>query len=174
MSWIPPPPNVTDYYNFLVQQIGVPVKDLPPLSEVVLNSTLGFVLDSEGRKIGNAGQDWVNNTLAVALAMVNSQLMAQAIMYNLAVYNYAADRLINFAQDQNGQTWFEKTRKECQLNSQTVGVIASSFDQGTGQSILNPEQMRMFTVTNLQMLKTRPGQAYLGIAQSVGTLYGLS
>jgi hypothetical protein len=174
MSWIPPPPNVTDYYNFLVQQIGVPVKDLPPLSEVVLNSTLGFVLDSEGRKIGNAGQDWVNNTLAVALAMVNSQLMAQAIMYNLAVYNYAADRLINFAQDQNGQTWFEKTRKECQLNSQTVGVIASSFDQGTGQSILNPEQMRMFTVTNHQMLKTRPGQAYLGIAQSVGTLYGLS
>jgi len=175
MSWNPPPPNVTDYYNFLIQEIKVPAQDLPPLSTIVTNSQGGAVLDSSGREINNssAAGDWVNNTLAVALAMVDCDLQVGGqIFYNLCVYNYAADRLLNFAQDLEGQTFFEQYRHKNHLNDQVTGLVQSAGNDGQSTSLLNPEQMQTFTVTDLQMMKTVPGRTYIGLVQSTGTLWG--
>jgi hypothetical protein len=120
--------------------------------------------------------DIAPTSLAIAQEIVNPDLgRASATIYTLAVYNLAADRLINYAQDVPGQTFFTDLRKLFRVTDVSVGVPSQASDQGTAVGILNPEQMRLFTLGDLHMLKTPVGRRYLEIAQSIGrTVYGLS
>lgn len=114
-------------------------------------------------------------SLDVAMETVNRVLACGSVrLYTLAVYNLAADRLLNFAPDMAGQTYFADLRAKLRISSPIMGVIAMASDQGTVSSYLNPEQMKNFTLGDLQNLKTPYGRAYLEIAQSYGTLWGLS
>ena len=111
----------------------------------------------------------------VAVALVNTQLrQANCELYTLAVYNLAGDRLLNFAQDQVGQTFFADQRQQFGLNNFTAGVISSTGDEGTNESMVTPEVMNNLSFLDLQTLKTPYGRTYLGLAQSVGSLWGLS
>lgn len=113
-------------------------------------------------------------SLTIALATVNDMLTCTGVMYVLAVYNLAADRLINYASDVPGQTYFKDLRKGFRLNDVSVGVPSAASDQGTAVGILNPEFMKTMTLADLQTLKTPYGREYMSIALSVGTLWGLS
>jgi hypothetical protein len=115
-------------------------------------------------------------TLRIALEIVNTTLcQASSDVYTWAVYNLAADRLVNYAQDVNGQTFFTEKRRDLNLNTVSVGVVAGSSDQGTASSIMNPEQMQRFTLRDLQTLKTPWGREYMGLAQMYGvSLWGLT
>lgn len=95
-------------------------------------------------------------------------------LYSMAVYNLAADRVINFADDQPDRLYFKKLRETLDINVFVPGVIASSGSGPTSEGTLNPEFMKNFTMGNLQNLKTQYGRIYLDLAQSVGTLWGLS
>lgn len=145
---------------------------------------------------------WIDVSYAVAVAIVNQDLASVPVpqqdsagvalnpgvdsMYTLAVYDLSADNLINFAQDVQGAPpvegsgspglpFFAWQRKQLNINGFVPGVIQSSSDQGTGNSLLVPDAFKDFTVANLQNLKTTYGRAYLGIAQSFGPrLYGMS
>jgi hypothetical protein len=122
--------------------------------------------------------DIVLSSLAIALEIVNEVLAcASPRIYTLAVYNLATDRLINFAPDVPGQTFFQDLRgpKKLNLTSVSVGVPSQASDQGTATGILNPEQMKTFTLQDLQTLKTPWGRAYMGFASAYGpSLWGLS
>lgn len=106
-------------------------------------------------------------------------------VYALAVYNFAGDRLINFAQDVPGappiagskpaMPYFQYARKQFNLNGFVSGAITSSSDEGTSASYEVPEWAKKLTVTQLGQLQTPWGRQYLGIAQSYGpTIWGLS
>ena len=113
----------------------------------------------------------------VALDIVNEQILAaSSSQYALAVYNLAADRLLNYAPDLPEQTYFsdQRGKDKLSLTSVSVGVPSAVNDQGTSVGILNPEQMKLFTLADLQCLKTPYGRAYMGIAQSVGMLWGIT
>lgn len=117
----------------------------------------------------------------VALATVNLQLTALPAgiagywsPYELAVYNLAGDRLVNYAPDQSGETYFMNLRKELGLLSFVPGVIASSYDESTGQTLTVPDFMKTITLGDLQNLKTPWGRAYLAIAQDAGPYWGIS
>jgi hypothetical protein len=115
-------------------------------------------------------------SLSIALEIVN-QTLAQVspTIYTLAVYNLAADRLINYAPDVAGQTFFQDLRKKLRLSEISVGVPSQASTDGLATGILNPEQMKLFTLGDLQTLKTGPGRQYMSFAQMVGrTVYGLS
>ena len=146
------PPNRTDYLSFLRNVAGVPVSALPDSSTQI------------------------DDTLAVAQDIVSMTIQEAApTIYVLAVYNLATDRLLNYAIDQTGQTYFVDIRKAWNLLDITVGVISGGTDQGTTSAIENPEQLKMLTLADLQMLKTPYGRTYLGFAQSYGTnLWGLT
>jgi hypothetical protein len=118
----------------------------------------------------------VPTSLAIALEIVNDVLArVSPSIYTLAVYNLAADRLINYAPDVPGQTFFADLRKLFRIMDVSVGVPSSANDQGTAVGILNPEQMKLLTLADLQTLKTFCGRNYMGIAQGVGrTVFGLS
>ena len=146
-----PPPNQTDYITFLYNVVGIPTAALPSDSIYIATS------------------------LAVSMEWVNGKLScASGLLYVLAVYNLAADRLINYAQDVNGQTYFEALRAKLNLNQPIYGVVSSTSDESTSTSLLNTEAMKNMTVGDLQNMQTPYGREYLAIAQSVGTLWGLT
>jgi hypothetical protein len=127
---------------------------------------------------------WVDRQLRVAPGIPGSPSI-----YAIAVYNLAADFLINIAQDQpsdpvvpnsgtgtnpNGLQYWAFLRSRYNILSFTAGVVQTTSDEGTSAGYLVPEQFSQFSVADLQALKTPFGRAYLGIAQSFGSVWGLS
>ena len=113
---------------------------------------------------------WVYN---LAISTVN-QSLAVAGVYDTAVYNLAGDFLINFAQDQTGQTFFTNLRATFHINDFVAGVVSSTSDESTSTVLEIPEQFKNLTIADLQNLKTPYGRLYLSIAQKYGTLWGIS
>lgn len=144
-------PNITDYTAFLYDVVGIPAANLPGTAPIIATSL-------------QIAQDIVSFAI----------LRASADLYTLAVYNLAADRLLNYAPDVPDQTWFRDTRKRMRLLELSVGVPTSVSDGGTSVGILNPEALKNLTLANLQNLKTPVGRAYLEIAQAYGTVWGIS
>jgi len=141
----PTTPNQTDYTTFLRGHVGIGPDPLPDDSM------------------------WITTTLAIAQDVVNDQLnQVQPIIYTLAVYNYAADRLINFAIDVGGLTYFRDLRSQLGINVFAAGVVASSSDQGTSQSLEVLRSMKGLTIGQMQMMKTIYGRQYLDFAQAYG------
>lgn len=127
-------------------------------------------------EIVSAYNDQIVGTFAVAIVTVNLALAAASqTLYALAVYNLATDRLINFAVDIPDQTFFVDTRQEYGIARPALGVVSSSSDGGTSSSWLNPERMALFTLQDLQTLKTPYGRTYMGMAQAYGpNIWGLT
>lgn len=142
-------------------------------------ATLFFVTQlTDPVQLGDSYQiipDIVLTTLDIAREMVNETLQVSPNIYTLAVYNLATDRLINYANDVPGQTFFQDLRKQFRLTDVSVGVPSQASDQGTAVGILNPEQLKLLTIQDLQTMKTPYGRVYMGFAQAYGqTIWGLS
>jgi hypothetical protein len=120
----------------------------------------------------------------VAMLIVNQQLnLASASIYTLAVYNLATSNLLTYAPDPAGpygpppaaqENYFSDIRKKWNVLDFIPGVIQSSNDNGTGESMVVIEAAKDFTLANLQQLKDPYGRQYIAFAQSVGTLWGLT
>lgn len=144
-------PNLIDYTSFLYEQVGIPEVNLPPTSDAIIT------------------------TLAVAKEIVNTALTVAPSIYVLAVYNLGADRLINYANDVENQTYFADLRAKLSITTITTGVMSSGADAGTSAGMLNPEQMQLLTFQDLQTLKTPYGRQYMAFAQMYGrTLWGVN
>ncbi|HEY6922807.1 MAG TPA: hypothetical protein VI653_05005 [Steroidobacteraceae bacterium] len=123
--------------------------------------------------------DVVQSTLSLALEIVNETLAcASALLYVQAVYNLAADRLINFADDDSiiaNQTYFADLRTKLRISEVSLGVISATSNETSSSTVLNPEAMKTFTLQDLQTLKTPYGRNYMGIAQAYGpNIWGLT
>lgn len=150
-------PTVTGFISFIRTVMGINTTVLPDNAPVIAIAYAVAV-------------DLVN----IALTCVPSSSTTTPSIYALAVYNLAADNLVNYAPDQNGQTFFTDLRKSLNLSGFVGGVIQSTNDNGTGQSMVVPDAMKAFTMANLQQLKTPWGRQYMAFAQSYGTLWGMS
>lgn len=95
-------------------------------------------------------------------------------LYELAVYNLAASRLIYYAPDIPPSTYWSDLRRQYHINSFIAGVISSSSDEGTSQSIQVSETLKRLTIGDLMNMKDPYGLAYLAIVQDLGTVWGLS
>lgn len=150
-------PTIGGFQDFVTNVMQIPVAALP-LGSLVVTYSFDFALD------------WVTQVLC----LVGGQPGAYS-MYTRAVYNLAADTLINFATDQSGQCFFSDLRKSYGCNSFVPGVISATSDEGTSVSYQVADSLKNLTVANLQNLKTPYGRMYLGIVQSLGpTSWGLS
>ena len=182
MSWVPTTPafaapNLTEFYSFLQNVVGIPSQALPPLSNNVIDSGGNQVIDSSGANVtSNPPTSWVNVMLTIAMEIVNDTLQcASQDIYTLAVYNLAADRVINFGQDSPPSNFFAKARSLLKIDAISVGIVASAGDQGSNTTMLNPDFMRNLTFMDLQMMKTPYGRAYMGFAQMYGSnLWGVT
>ena len=144
-------PNLADFLTFIRVEMGISTTYLPDDSPAI---TMAY---------------------NVAIEIVNPIInVLSPTMYTLAVYNLAGDNVINFAQDQTGQTFFADLRKSWNLIGFVGGIIQYTADESTSQSMAVPDSAKMFTLANLQQLKTPYGRQYLQIAQSYGYNWGLS
>ena len=116
----------------------------------------------------------------MALETVNLYLdIASAILYTQAVYNLAGDFLVNIAQDDPtlpppDNTYWSNLRTTLGLNNFIPGLINATNDEDTSAAILTPLGLQNLTLGDLQNLKTPWGRMYLQIAQSVGSMWGLT
>lgn len=155
-------PNLTDFLAFLRGAVGIEAAYLP-------DNSLSIVYAFQ-QAMATVSRDLA----AISSYPVSPQSPQPWTMYAIAAYNLAADRLINFAQDQPGRTWFFDARKDAGINIFRAGVVASSSGTGNSQSTLNPEFMKGLTLGDLQNLKTEYGRNYLNIAAQIGPLWGLT
>lgn len=133
--------------------------------------------------------DTITFAFCVALQIVNKAICsASQLMYNLAVYNLAGSNVINYAQDPlpivpyppnqeppSTVGYFGYLRGQWGIYAFVAGVIQSSSDESTSQSMIVQEAAKNFTLANLQNLKDPFGRQYLAIAQSVGpSAWGLT
>lgn len=129
---------------------------------------------------------WIIYAFNVAMQIVNQQiLIVSPLIYQLAVYNLAASSLLNFAQDLPGAPvvpgsgppplpYFANLRSTLNISSFVSGVLSSTSDEGSSQSMAVPEQFSTLTLADLQYLKDQYGRVYLSFAQKVGTLWGIT
>lgn len=164
MAWTnPTQPNVTDYTTFLRTTVGITTGVLPDGSaDITLSLSIAVATVNDALQVGCSSANATTGTVLLSL-------------YVLAVYNLAADRLINYADDVPGQTYFEDTRKKFRIYEPAVGVTTSASDGGTAGSLKNPEYLSMLTLDDLQTLKTPWGRRYMGMAQAYGpVVWGLT
>jgi hypothetical protein len=148
-----------------------------PATQPTFAGFVNFVRMGMGIGTDNLPDDsiWLVYAYNVAIAVVNLGLAAVGgPIYMLSVYNLAADNLINYAQDTPPSTYFADLRKFYKIGSLVPGLIQSTSDQGTSESLMIPDALKDLTLANLQNLKTPWGRQYLAWAQSWGTVWGLS
>jgi hypothetical protein len=165
-------PNLAGFQWFLANVVAIDATNLDPNSPFVsfaFNVALG-VVNPQLALVGIPNQQ-------------NSQYTKT--MFDLAVYNLAADNVITFAVDPPDApvtimpdgtkvTFFERLRYKWGIGNAHFGVVASVSDVSTTTNIEVIEAAKLFTLSNLQNIKTPFGRAYISIAQAYGTLWGLT
>lgn len=152
-------PTLAGFQAFITSVMGIPPSALPLTAPVVAFSF-------------NLAMNLVNTALT---CMPNFD-PTQPTIYATAVYNLAGDTLVNVAPDQPApaEPYFAPLRASFGINSFTAGVITSTSDQATSEGMEVPDFVKGLTIANLQNLKTPWGRQYLAIAQSYGSLWGLT
>ncbi len=167
------PPTLAGFQSFMLNVMGIPTSTLPPTAPVV------------------------ETAFDIAVDIVNLQLnVASPDIYTLAVYNLAGSNIINYAQDivytsttaptgstllpdgtvryLNDLPYFAYLRKSWNILGFAGGVVQSSGDVGTSESMVVQEAAKEFTLADIQYLKDPFGRHYLALAQRYGTLWGLN
>ena len=160
IQYIPPPiysppvdttPSLAGYVNWIRTIMAIPQSVLPDNSPYI-------VLSYE-----------------MALETVNLYLdCASPLLYTQAVYNLGGDILVNIAQDVPPSTFWADLRESLGINNFTPGFINAANDEDTSAALLIPMNLQNLTIADLQALKTPWGRVYLSIAQSVGSMWGLT
>jgi uncharacterized protein YciU (UPF0263 family) len=123
---------------------------------------------------------YIEMSYDISLEIVNMYLdIASPILYTQAVYNLGGDYLVNMAQDNPDlpppdNTYWADLRKAFGSNSFVPGLINATNDEDTSAALLTPLGLQNLTIMDLQTLKTPWGRVYMGIAQSVGSMWGIS
>lgn len=127
---------------------------------------------------------WIPFSFELSIAIVNRWFACFAPpVYVVAVYNLAADYLINYATDVPGGTtygdppllYFANARRTYNTLGFVSGVINSASDEGTSESMTVSEATSNFTLADIQNLKTPWGRQYLMLAQQFGdSAWGIS
>lgn len=161
---VTPVPSLAGYTNWLYGTVGIPVTWLP------------------------TNQEWITWSYNTAIATVHPLIKrVPGPMYLQAVYNLGTHVLLTncpdpvpapvppYQTDSTGDYgFFQWYRKQNNVLSNTLGTVNSSSDEGTSVSLTVPKQAENLTLSQLQMQTTPYGRAYLGIAQSIGTNWGIS
>jgi hypothetical protein len=163
----PSGPTLAGFVAFIQDNMQISTNDLPTTSPVI-GMALAVALGLVNRQLGVA---WVPQTDSAGVQLLPNPTS----IYTLAVYNLAADNLINYAQDQPGRTLFKRLRKKFNTLGFVSGIIQSATDEGTSESMVVMEAAKNFTLSNLQNLKTPWGRQYLAFAQDYGpSTWGIS
>ena len=156
-------PTLAGFQEFIQNVMAVSATDLPPNAPVIAWA-LAFaiqIVNPQLRVVGGCGPPQAG--------------LPQVSVYVAAVYNLAGDLVVNFAQDQQGRKFFDRKRKELNINGFVSGVVGAASDESTSTTMVVQEAAKNFTLQDLQSLKTPWGRMYLSLAQAYGpSIWGLT
>ena len=92
-------------------------------------------------------------------------------IYTLTVYNMGGSLLIQWQQDQPGQTYFEDLRRDYNMNGFVAGVISSASDVSTSQTLAVGQGLQNLDLISLQAIKNPYGRQAIAFMQSLGKNY---
>jgi len=152
----PNTPNEPDYITWIRSIMGVSTTVLPddsPYIDITYHMSL----------------EWINLYLDIVAPFI----------YTQAVYNLGGAYLCTIAQDDPdlsppNNTYWANLRSSMGLNNFIPGLINATNDEDTSAALLVPLNLQNLTLGDLQLLQTPWGRAYLAIAQSVGSMWGLT
>lgn len=151
-------PTLSGFILFIQNTMGIPALALPPASDII-----------------PAVYYYALNIVNQQLLAVGASSPAYPTIYAIAVYNLAADLLINLAPDTAATpTYFSGLREKFKCGQFMAGVISNAGDEATSAGLAVSEGLKNLTIDQLQNLRTPYGRTYLGLASKVGTLWGLS
>jgi hypothetical protein len=123
---------------------------------------------------------YIELSFDLSLEIVNRYIeIASGIVYTQCVYNLGGDYLVNMAQDNSSlpppnNTYWADLRQFLGVNGFLPGLVKEAEDQGTSAAVQLLSSMENLTIADLQNLKTPWGRVYLGLAQSVGSMWGIT
>ena len=121
---------------------------------------------------GDPGFDYA---YAFALQWIPQTLnCVSGVMYTAAIYNWGVSLLIEFQQDQAGQTFFADLRKQFGVNNFVAGVIQSTSDETTSDTLEIGTALANMNIADLQRVKDPFGRRALSMMSALGPLWGLS
>jgi hypothetical protein len=144
-------PTLAGFLTFIRNAAGIPTSALP---DDDIQITYAF-------------------NVAIELTLLELQQVSTTI-YMLAVYNLGVSNLINWANDQAGQTYFADLRKSLDITAFVGGVVSSTADVSTSETLLSPDFLKGLTMANLQQLKDPYGRQWMAFMQEYGTIWGIS
>lgn len=159
---LPGPPTQAGFLQFLRGIVGIPSSVLPDNSLVI------------------------SYTFGSAMAIVDPYLACIPPGFTYAVYNLGAHFVIMYAPDlpdapiykcigpDNCLPYFSYMRASFGMNSFVAGVVNSTSDEGTSESLTVPDWVTGLTIDQLGLLQTPWGRTYLGWAQKFGSLWGVT
>lgn len=148
--------NLNDFIYFIQNIAVVPPTALPAASSLSTDPNINTAF--------NVAMDTVD-------CLINQH---SPTYYNLAVYNFAMDYLINWMPDQPCQTFFTDLRTKWNITGFVGGVVSSTSDNGSSVSVEVPPMLKDLSMFDLQLLKTPFGRAYMSIAGKFGDVWGLT
>jgi hypothetical protein len=164
MSGIDTVPTEDGFNTWVFSYMGVPDEVLPVVSN----------------QLDPSYNVYINYAFEISLETVNLYLdIASPIIYTQAVYNLGGDILVNMAVDNPDlpppyNTYWADLRQKFGLNNFTPGIINAANDIDTSAASLIPLSLQNLTLSDLQNMKTPWGRQYLMLAQSVGSMWGLT
>lgn len=167
----------TDVTDQVLANIAVTTVAPPYVNQNDLNNFVLWIRQIMGITTDNLPDDspYIIMAYLISSQTVNTYLnLASPILYNQAVYNLGGDILVNITQDVSPSTYWSNMRTTLGTNSFIPGMINATNDEDTSAAILTPMGLQNITLGDLQNMKTPWGRMYLSIAQSVGTMWGLS
>lgn len=117
----------------------------------------------------------IPESLDYAVAVTPSTLTVTGnSVYDRAVYLFGTSHLYRWAPDQQGLSFFKEARKAWGVRGPVSGLVSSVSDNGTTTSFSVPDWYKEATLSELSLMRDPFGREYLGILQSMGTLWGMS
>jgi hypothetical protein len=170
-------PNFAAFLLFVQNIMGITITVLPTSSPV-----LAYAYNAALQQVSPDLANIPGPSATLAQPSPSTNPAGVWSVYEMAVYNLAGSFLVNFAQDPPGALpvsggtlpYFAQYRKDYGLNGFSAGVVMSSSDQGTSDSLLVPKVFENISLDDLQRLKDPYGRQYLAIMQKYGTLWGLT
>jgi len=144
-------PNTTDLYTFLTTVAGITTTALPSTSAYIAWA-LSYSEEQTLLVLRAIGQDY----------------------YCFAVYLLATSFLINWCPDQPGQTFFVDLRKSWNISGFVGGIVSSTADQGTSESMDMPDFIKGLTIGQMGMIKDPFGRQFLAMMADNGPIWGIS
>lgn len=113
--------------------------------------------------------------LDVGLAWIPCVLkQISGAIYTYTVYQWGVSWLLQWQNDQPGQTFFTDMRSRYGVNNLVPGVISATADESTSTSLTVGAGLSNMDLVSLQEIKNPYGRAAVATLMALGPVWGLS